>query len=42
MIEMIEMIKGNDVYVKDGPSAEIPVGTLGVPELDGIETGVGH
>jgi len=39
---VVELIKGEDAYLKDGPPVGTPVVTVGVPELYGTETGVGH
>jgi hypothetical protein len=38
----VELIKGPNVYLKDGPAAGTHVVTVGVPELYGTEKGVGH
>jgi hypothetical protein len=38
---VIDFIKGEEAYLKDGPSAGTQVVTVGVPELFGIENGVG-
>jgi hypothetical protein len=38
----IELVKGNDAYLKDGPPVGTQVVTVGVSELYGAEFGVGH
>ena len=37
---VVEMIKADDAYLKDGPPAGTQVVTVGVPELYGTEVGV--
>lgn len=38
----VELIKGDDAYVSDGPPAGTPIVVVGVAELYGAEKGVGH
>jgi hypothetical protein len=38
----IEVIRGDDVYVTDGPPAGTPIVVVGVAQLYGAEKGVGH
>lgn len=38
----VELIRGEDVYVTDGPPAGTPIVVVGVAELYGAEKGVGH
>lgn len=38
----IDTIKGNNVYLSDGPSLGTKVLASGVPQVFGTETGVGH
>lgn len=39
---VIEMIKGRDAFLKEGPPVGTQVVTVGVTELYGTEKGVGH
>ena len=38
---IVDFIEGDLVFLKDGPSKGTEVATVGVPELYGIDTGVG-
>jgi hypothetical protein len=38
----VELIRGDDVYVTDGPPAGTPIVVVGAAELYGAEKGVGH
>jgi hypothetical protein len=38
----IELIRGDDAYVTDGPPAGTPIVVVGAAELYGAEKGVGH
>ena len=39
---VIEMIKGRDAFLKEGPPVGTQIVTVGVTELYGTEKGVGH
>ncbi len=41
-IPPVELIRGDDVYVTDGPPAGTPIVVVGAAELYGTEKGVGH
>jgi len=38
---IVDVIDGNNAVLKDGPAVGTPVVTVGVPELYGIDSGVG-
>jgi hypothetical protein len=38
----VDYIKGDKAFLSEGPASGTAVVTVGVPELFGIETGVGH
>jgi hypothetical protein len=38
----IELIRGDDAHVTDGPPAGTPIVVVGAAELYGAEKGVGH
>jgi hypothetical protein len=38
----VEVIKGNDAILREGPDVGMKVATTGAPQLYGAEKGVGH